>query len=77
MKNFIQFLKDLWAWLSGNKTWVATTALLILKAPELQFIWSLMNQNWYGVFIWFFGILAGIGIVHKIGKSVNKTKNDK
>lgn len=68
------FLQKIWAFLSGNKTWIGSTGLLILKAEELMFIWSRMNQDWYGVLCWVFGLMLLVGGIHKAGKLISKVK---
>lgn len=70
--NFWQTLVKVWNWFSGHKMWISSTALLILKANELQFIWSQMNSNWYNVLLWIFGVALLIGAYDKVRKQAVK-----
>jgi hypothetical protein len=64
----MNFLTKLWNWLNGNKTVIG---LVILTLIQQAFFKQLLPETsvWYQAIQWFAGILAGVGIVHKIAKA--------
>lgn len=60
-------MTKIWEWFNGNKTIIGT--LLLTITPIL-----LGDHTFaYQFLMWLGGILAGVGVVHKIGKGVNNT----
>jgi len=60
-------MKKIWEWLDGNKTVIGT---LILVATPL-----LLPDHTLGFqfLMWLGGIMAGIGVTHKLKKGVHNT----
>ena len=62
------WLTKIWNWLNGNK---AVLGLAILALIQQAFFKSLLPETsiWYQALQWIAGILAGVGVVHKLAKA--------
>lgn len=72
--NIIKIASNVWLWLQGKKT--AIGSLMLLLTREQWFLDILKDGSFESFVIWFlttFGsILAGVGIISMVGKSINK-----
>ena len=62
-------LKAIWDWLNGNKTLIGTLILVLVNQDGCIFGNCVVEDflQWLG------GLLAGVGVVHKLAKGVNNT----
>ena len=64
----MNFLKTLWEWFDGNKTIIGTLILAVLSTgiiPDGTFLFQFLS--------WLGGLLAGVGVVHKLAKGTHNT----
>ncbi len=60
-------LKKIWAWFDGNKMTIGT--MMLVMTPILFGD----HTTAYQFFMWFGGILTGVGVGHKVLKGTNNT----
>lgn len=60
--------KKIWAWFNGNKTLFGALILTLVAQGVFG-----DSGFWFDLFNWLGGILAGVGVLHKVVKGVNNT----
>jgi len=62
-------LQKIWDWFNGNKTVIGTLILVLAEADGELFGIPIVEQ----FALWFGGLLAGTGFIHKIVKGTENT----
>ena len=64
----MNFLKVIWEWFDGNKTIIGTLILAVLSTGIIP-----AGTFGYEFLQWLGGLLAGVGVLHKMAKGVHNT----
>ena len=68
----MDFLKKIWNWLNGNKTFFGLLIIMILQQGFIA-----EHTLIYEFLFWLGNSLAGIGVAHKLAKSNTKPEPNK
>ena len=62
-----------WNWINGNKTSIGAILLLIVNSAYIESL--ITNPDLYTLAQSIASAILGVGIIHKVGKKLNKYNN--